>query len=154
MKLTSILRMASASAVVVGLLAAPAAAATWQTGTTLMATNPDLTLVQYSPPYRNNQGWHDRNRHFEVQQHGSDYFMRGHRVYREYHPGYRHYGDWWVPSALFGLFVGSAIMNAPSNYGGDAHVRWCEEHYRSYDVRTDTYQPNHGPRRRCVSPYN
>ena len=34
-----------------------------------------------------------------------------------------------------------------------AHAEWCAARYRSYDVRTDTYQPYHGPRRRCASPY-
>ena len=34
-----------------------------------------------------------------------------------------------------------------------AHAEWCAARYRSYDVRTDTYQPYHGPRRGCWSPY-
>jgi len=34
-----------------------------------------------------------------------------------------------------------------------AHADWCAAHYRSYDWRTDTFQPNHGPRRVCRSPY-
>lgn len=34
-----------------------------------------------------------------------------------------------------------------------AHVEWCAARYQSYDVRTDTYQPYHGPRRYCWSPY-
>lgn len=33
-----------------------------------------------------------------------------------------------------------------------AHVEWCAARYRSYDVRTDTYQPYDGPRRVCRSP--
>ena len=34
-----------------------------------------------------------------------------------------------------------------------AHVEWCAARYLSYDVRTDTYQPYHGTRRQCWSPY-
>ena len=34
-----------------------------------------------------------------------------------------------------------------------AHVAWCAGRYRSYDVRTDTCQPYHGPRRLCRSPW-
>lgn len=34
-----------------------------------------------------------------------------------------------------------------------AHEDWCAARYRSYDVRTDTYQPHHGPRRYCRSAY-
>lgn len=34
-----------------------------------------------------------------------------------------------------------------------AHVGWCSARYRSYDSGSNTFQPNHGPRRACVSPY-
>jgi hypothetical protein len=33
------------------------------------------------------------------------------------------------------------------------HATWCAAWYRSYDPHTDTFQPNHGPRRSCRSPY-
>lgn len=34
-----------------------------------------------------------------------------------------------------------------------AHVDWCYAHYRSYRAFDNTYQPYHGPRRACISPY-
>lgn len=37
--------------------------------------------------------------------------------------------------------------------GYDAHADWCLRRYRSYDVHSDTFQPYHGPRRYCRSPY-
>jgi hypothetical protein len=37
--------------------------------------------------------------------------------------------------------------------GGSAHVRWCYARYRSYRAWDDTFQPYHGPRRPCYSPY-
>lgn len=43
---------------------------------------------------------------------------------------------------------------APVYASGNAHVNWCLSRYRSYDVRSDTYQPYNGPRRYCNSPYN
>lgn len=33
------------------------------------------------------------------------------------------------------------------------HVNWCMSRYRSYDPRSDTYQPYGGPRQRCISPF-
>jgi hypothetical protein len=36
----------------------------------------------------------------------------------------------------------------------DEHQLWCLDRWRSYDIYSDTYQPYHGPRRYCVSPYN
>ncbi len=38
-------------------------------------------------------------------------------------------------------------------YGGNGHVRWCYARYRSYRAYDDTFQPYHGPRQACVSPY-
>lgn len=47
---------------------------------------------------------------------------------------------------------------APRRYyrsgGLDAHQAWCLDRWRSYDLRSDTYQPSHGRRRYCNSPYN
>lgn len=37
--------------------------------------------------------------------------------------------------------------------GGSAHVEWCYARYRSYRPYDNTYQPYHGPRRQCLSPY-
>ncbi|OYR10649.1 BA14K-like family protein [Brucella grignonensis] len=37
--------------------------------------------------------------------------------------------------------------------GGNAHVRWCYNRYRSYRAYDNTFQPNYGPRRQCYSPY-
>jgi hypothetical protein len=34
-----------------------------------------------------------------------------------------------------------------------SHNDWCLDRYRSYDRRTDTFQPYSGPRRTCNSPY-
>ena len=34
-----------------------------------------------------------------------------------------------------------------------AHVTWCYNHYRSYDLNTNSFQPFQGPRRPCISPY-
>ncbi|PND23720.1 BA14K family protein, partial [Sinorhizobium sp. M4_45] len=31
---------------------------------------------------------------------------------------------------------------------------WCQNRWRSYRAYDNTYQPNSGPRRICVSPYS
>lgn len=36
---------------------------------------------------------------------------------------------------------------------GNPHIRWCYNRYRSYDRWSNTFQPYHGRRRVCVSPY-
>lgn len=89
-------------------------------------------------------------------------YWHGHRGYNYYRPGYRRNNDgWWYPLAAFGLGAaiigGMAAQQAPRPQPSYAmppdHVRWCQARYRSYDVYSDTFQPNRGPRQRCVSPY-
>ncbi|WP_426230417.1 BA14K family protein [Pararhizobium sp. DWP3-4] len=43
--------------------------------------------------------------------------------------------------------------NRQVQYGGNTHARWCYARYRSYRDFDNTFQPFHGPRRACVSPY-
>jgi BA14K-like protein len=102
------------------------------------------------------------NRSFDRQQaradfyrNGGRYYYRGHRGYRYYRPGYREYNGWWFPAAAFltGALITGAINSAP-RYGGNAHVQWCYDHYRSYRASDNTFQPNNGPRRQCNSPYD
>lgn len=99
---------------------------------------------------------HDRRydrRHWDGDRHG---YYNGHRGYRYYRPGYRRHGDFWFPASAFiaGALITGAIANSPTRYsGGNAHVRWCYERYRSYRASDNTYQPYNGPRRQCYSPY-
>ncbi|MFT4162173.1 BA14K family protein [Shinella zoogloeoides] len=80
----------------------------------------------------------------------------GHRGYRYYRPGYRRHSDgWWYPLAAFGLgaAIGGAIANQPRASGG-SHVNWCANRYRTYRAYDNTFQPNNGPRKQCISPYS
>ena len=65
-----------------------------------------------------------------------------------------------------GLIVGGIIANsarrgpvyaapAPVYRGyGPRHHDWCYARYRSYRASDGTFQPYHGPRKRCNSPYD
>ena len=35
---------------------------------------------------------------------------------------------------------------------GNDHVAYCSARYKTYRASDNTFQPNHGPRRACVSP--
>lgn len=96
---------------------------------------------------------------------------------RHWHRPYRHNG--WSNNAAIGLGAGGLILGlgagsyygnsyydpyyAPDYYaprrtyrvyrGGNAHVRWCYNRYRSYRAYDNTFQPYHGPRRQCRSPF-
>ncbi|WP_411034451.1 BA14K family protein [Shinella sp. BYT-45] len=100
----------------------------------------DVEQVQY----RHRRGWHN-----------------GHRGYRYHRHGYRRHSDgWWYPLAAFGAgaIIGGAIANdgyARPRYEGinPRHTEWCYARYRSYRAYDNTFQPNYGPRRECLSPY-
>lgn len=84
-----------------------------------------------------------------------------HRHYR-HNPRYRpHHGGYWDGDYWPGIFLGLPLL-----YGGyydsyydpyygtvSAHIRWCQARYRSYRAYDNSWQPKHGPRRACISPY-
>jgi hypothetical protein len=104
----------------------------------------DVEQVQYR---RERRGWYG-----------------GHRGYRHERRGYRRHSDgWWYPLAAFGAgaIIGGAIANdgysrPRERYEGSVnprHIDWCYARYRSYREYDNSYQPNYGGRRECLSPY-
>ena len=97
---------------------------------------------------------------------------------RHYRHGYRHgYGhNYYNNSGIYlglglgalgyGLGYGSGYYHYPyynepiyrprRAYRGVAsnHVEWCYNRYRSYRAWDNTFQPYHGPRQECYSPYS
>ncbi len=56
------------------------------------------------------------------------------------------------PTVSFGFNLGGGVPLA--RRGGAAHVAWCRDRYRTYDVRSDSFIARAGgPRVRCRSPY-
>lgn len=83
------------------------------------------------------------------------YRVPGHRLHR---PGYvYHKGLWLSPRSMrAGVIVDVPIPRRQIiHYGGLSphHYSWCADRYRSYHWRSNTFQPYHGPRRQCHSPY-
>ncbi len=124
--------------------------------------------VEFSPsvPVTNVQDqWYGNRRQWRAPGHrqwrGPGYRRWPHENYR--HRYYRHRHDDFGPvvgGLVAGVIISGIIASqqpAPRyryyRYSGDAHVDWCLRRYRSYDIRTDTFQPYHGPRRYCNSPY-
>lgn len=100
-------------------------------------------------------------------------YYNGQRGYRSYRRGYRQYRGWWFPPAAFSFrnryvpprrhIAPPPLVLAPPALGpgpfyqaplpGPAHYQWCEHRYRSYRAADNSFQPYHGPRRACLSPY-
>lgn len=119
-------------------LATPLAAAPLQPPA-VTAPSSNVTLVR--DHHRYIRKW-PRNRHWQ----------RHHRHHR-----YRRH---WRPRS--GFYFGLGIVPryeyrvAPRRYYrtySSAHVRWCHNRYRSYRAWDNSWQPYHGPRRQCRSPY-
>jgi len=73
---------------------------------------------------------------------------------RRYWRHRHHHSNAWVPFAILGMgaMIGGAVARDRA-YSGSPHVRWCANRYRSYRAYDNTFQPYHGPRRQCYSPY-
>lgn len=78
----------------------------------------------------------------------------------KYNYGY----NYWAPGAAFlggaiigGMLAAPRYYPAPRYYsaprGANAHVTWCYNRYKSYRASDNTFQPYHGPRKPCRSPY-
>ncbi|MGN8152377.1 BA14K family protein [Agrobacterium sp. 22094] len=112
--------------------------------------------IQYRD-WRDRREWRQRHgrdwrNHREYRRQG---FYNGHRGYRDRRPGYRYHNGYWFPLAAFaaGAIIGGATNQARPSYGSN-HQQWCANRWRSYRAYDNSYQPNNGPRRQCVSPYS
>ena len=90
--------------------------------------------------------------------HNNRGYYNGHRGHRNKRPGYRRHNGFWFPPAAFsfGIIIDQprrGRSNVRPGYTNPQHVNWCDRKYRSYDRRSNTFQPYNGPRRECRSPY-
>jgi len=89
--------------------------------------------------------------------HGPRYRYRR-RGYDHFYDGYYYSTPFWLGAAAAGVIGGAgagAVVRERDEYDDyEAHVAWCEDRYRTYDVRSDTYIARRGgPRVPCVSPF-
>lgn len=73
-------------------------------------------------------------------------------------PGYVYYRGHWFSAASMraGVIVDRPIpprrLVQPVGLS-PRHYSWCGDRYRSYNWRSNTFQPYHGPRQPCYSPF-
>lgn len=95
--------------------------------------------------YWNGRGWNGRG-WWNGRYYGNRYrYRRNNFVY--FYGGYYYDNPWWLGP--------SVIVAGPAYYGGgrNRHVRWCLDHYRSYNPRNNTWVSYSGEVRQCMSPY-
>jgi hypothetical protein len=70
---------------------------------------------------------------------------------RNYYRGSYYQNPWWlIPGIVGGNLIQNEIRD--SRYANN-HVRWCQDRYRSYNIRTNTWLSYSGQYRQCNSPY-
>jgi BA14K-like protein len=96
----------------------------------------------------------DHRDHFERR--GNLAFLNGTRGYKHHQRGFREHNGFWFPEPAFlGAIIVGEVLNGPRMIRRDgSHVRWCSDRHRSCRASSNTFQPYHGPRRICYSPYN
>jgi hypothetical protein len=97
----------------------------------------------------------DRREFRRAVRRGNGWYYNGYRGYSYYRPGYREFDGFWFPLAAFaaGAIIASQPRVVVRGYSS-AHVDWCYDRYRSYRAYDNTFQPYHGPRRQCYSPFS
>lgn len=146
----------SAATLATGLLPAEAIAMP-RSGATV-PTNVE-TVDYYRRGYRAGPGYYGPRYYGRRGYYGRAGYYRGYRGYPYYRDGYRRYNDgYWYPLAAFtaGAIIGGAIASPPRYVDGGVnpnHFQWCAARYRSYRAYDNTFQPYHGPRQQCLSPY-
>ena len=107
------------------------------------------------------RGYHRASRVYGPRLYGRGYALRGcygaycARPYRYAHRGY--YPKPFYGPSIYQRYYGRMAYYRP--YAGvrvshsRAHYRYCNRRYRSYRVSDNSFQPYHGPRKACRSPY-
>ncbi len=91
------------------------------------------------------------HRHWDRKRHG-DRCRTRHGNCRHYYRGYYYATPWWTLPLIGGAYAFGA-QNRYYERHGNAHVEWCLDRYRSYNVRTNTWVSYSGQVRQCISPY-
>lgn len=91
------------------------------------------------------------HRHWDRKRHG-DRCRTRHGNCRHYYRGYYYATPWWTLPLIGGPYFLGAQNRYYDRYG-NAHVEWCIDRYRSYNVRTNTWVSYSGQVRQCISPY-
>jgi BA14K-like protein len=79
---------------------------------------------------------------------GQTYYCHSHAYANAYH-----YHDYQAGPILYQQVAAPPPPPAGQIVLPQPHVTWCYNHYRSYDLNSNSYQPYEGPRRPCISPY-
>ena len=93
---------------------------------------------------------HDGHHHWPSRHYHAIRPVTGPEIYYSYHydqiPGY--------PVPIFPSVRPPVVVQPVARYVSSPHIAWCHARYRSYRAYDNSFQPYHGGRRQCWSPYS
>ncbi|MFN4142608.1 BA14K family protein [Aestuariivirga sp.] len=149
----SLIALAALGAGIVGFSTVEASAFTLRQQTPVIETggSPLLTEVRHRNDHIGRKNW-NRPRTYERNRHGRRCSGWNNHC-RHYYRGYYYENPWWVlPLVGAGIALSTRDYDDYDGYSS-RHVRWCEDRYRSYNPRNNTWVSYSGRVRECVSPY-
>ncbi len=72
-----------------------------------------------------------------------------HHHHYHHHHHHHHHGGFFPGFAVGAAIGGMMAASPPPDYRYGRSVRWCMQHYRSYDPRSETYMGYDGRRHSC-----
>jgi hypothetical protein len=144
----SFLSIAVIGAGLLGFSAMPASAMPVTAQPVAQTGSADLMVeVNHRRTHRDRIVRYDRNRH-------GPRCSRWSRNCGHFYRGYYYGSPWWtLPLVGSTVVIGSSPRYYSGRRAGSRHVQWCLDHYRSYNVRTNTWISYDGDVRQCRSPY-
>lgn len=80
---------------------------------------------------------------------------QGGRPFFGWGPGPEYDDDYFYGDGYYPLYPDDQYYPPYAGDGGyQAHVRWCETHYRTYNPGTDTFFVRRGVPARCIAPFD
>lgn len=146
--------LAFSSLVALGLMAGSGAANASALSAAGTSVDPVRTLSETANPSASVQKVHERRYRHGRKRHFKRHHVRPRAgIYFEFGTGgYRYDPPYYVrPHYVRPRYVRPRPAR-PYRLNRD-HVSWCYDRYRSYRAYDNTFQPYHGPRRQCRSPY-
>ena len=118
------------------------------------APDADVVQIRDGRRYYRHRDW-DRGRYYRHRHHRNNGLALGLGIglplaYLATRPSYN-----YAPYGYYddGYYVRRVPRHVNRGYG-NRHVSWCYNRYRSYRAYDNTFQPNHGRRQQCYSPFS
>ena len=144
--------------IIIAAIIASMAAPTWAMPVVTLkpSVSDTVTNVDLRRPPRHRPGHGVRPPHHRPPHHRPPHHRPPHHRPPHHHWHSRNNNGAIAAGVIGGMLLGGMAVSAARQHNHSAwnnHVNWCSQRYRSYRVSDNSWQPNNGPRRQCISPF-